>query len=336
MAQGPRSISSDLVCVGGALITAFLSGIAVTVSHGAMADCGESSSSPGRSGRRRHKLGPTTNCCCTSSEGQRADGHPGQSSTYWTSTHYGAVELPVMQQTQLDESQGMQRLWTSQRQAEAGRRQQGSHCEGSACADLATGQAGPLGQEHCEDRSGRNCSPRSRRYVPSHPCVDHHRQRVSGGNFRSRRYVCGADHWSATRGIDEGGASNQQSPSVESTRGMYRTSGEAQAGPARCYWITSSTWQTTRQSAACGKEGERTLRQLGNTNREPGKAAGRLAARAGGGTVQRREGQGRCGCCQKMVAEEDESDAAPAPAFPPGSVQQLAVNISAELARFPA
>ena len=39
---------------------------------------------------------------------------------------------------------------------------------------------------------------------------------------------------------------------------------------------------------------------------------------------------------RKMVAEEDEPEALAGPAIPPGSVQQLAVNITAELARFPA
>ena len=39
---------------------------------------------------------------------------------------------------------------------------------------------------------------------------------------------------------------------------------------------------------------------------------------------------------RKMAVEEDETDAPAAPAIPLGSVQQLAVNISAELARFPA
>ena len=39
---------------------------------------------------------------------------------------------------------------------------------------------------------------------------------------------------------------------------------------------------------------------------------------------------------RKMVAEEDEPEAPAGPAIPPGSVQQLALNITAELARFPA
>ena len=265
--------------------------------HGFMADGGNSASSPGWSGHRWRKFRPTANGSCATSKSQRTYVHAGQGNACWPSTHDGAMDVPVMRKAQLAEQEVVPRLRSSQGQTKAGKREQSSDCQGSTCTtpiNLAC-QAGPMGQGRCQDRTGlarlSTCRGGQQQRSSDHQCE----QGTRGISFRWRRYLCGAHHRATPRGTQQSGAGNQQSSTVEPTRGVHRPAGEAQAGPA-CYdCFSPSTWQTARQGLACGEKGEGTQRQLGTSDRDLGSAARPTAERAGGCPLQGRTGQGGCG-----------------------------------------